>query len=539
MPARFRLFCAALVGVVALGCAAAGQAQNLRIALGAEPTAVDPHYHDQGPNNALATHIFDALVGQDENQRLAPSLATAWRNDGQNRWTFELRQGVTFSNGQPFTADDVIFTFCRVLNNETAVAGGFSDLVRNISAVEAPNPHTLIITTVNPEPLLPVLLSDVRILTRSIVQHGPISFTPTASCGVTSPWPTVSQFNDGSMAIGTGPYRLKSYVRGSAIELARSDTHWGGRAPWAEVRFVPVPSAGPRLAGLLAGDYDVIENPAARDLGRLRNDQRFGHVITPSTRVIFLQLDVGREPSPFVRAERGNPLQDPRVRQAMSLAIDREAIVRRIMDGAAASANQFLPTGMFGTLPNPPALRYDPAAARNLLREAGYPNGFQITLSATNDRYINDGQIAQAVAQYLTQVGIRTEVDAMTRAIFFPRRARREFSFAMGGWGSGTGEAASFLRQWVATPNAERTLGGSNYGGFSDPAFDTLIRQAVTTLDDERRAEFLRQAGVRALEGGAFIPLHFESTIWAYRANLAYVGRVDQYTLAMSVRPAR
>ena len=150
---------------------------------------------------------------------------------------------------------------------------------------------------------------------------------------------------------------------------------------------------------------------------------------------------------------------------------------------------------MFGTLPNPPKLAYDPAAAKKLLAEAGYPNGFQLTLSTTNDRYINDSQITQAVAQYLTQIGIKTEVDAMTRAIYFPRRAKKEFSVAIGGWGSGTGEAASFLRQWPPTPNEAKTIGGSNYGGYKNDAFDTLIRTAISTLDDAKRSEMLQEAG--------------------------------------------
>ena len=225
-------------------------AQALRVALASEPTAVDPHYHDLSPNNALTLHIFDALVGQDDKQALTPGLALSWENDGANRWTFKLRQGVQFSNGQPFSAADVMFTFCRVLKNETAIAGSFSDVVRNMRSVEAPDPHTLVITTTGPEPLLPSLLSGVGILTKSIVPHGTITFAPDQGCGVTGPWPTVSNFNDGSMAIGTGPYRLKSYVRGSAVELVRNDTHWGDKASWAEVRFVPVTNAGPRLAGL-------------------------------------------------------------------------------------------------------------------------------------------------------------------------------------------------------------------------------------------------------------------------------------------------
>jgi peptide/nickel transport system substrate-binding protein len=302
--------------------------------------------------------------------------------------------------------------------------------------------------------------------------------------------------------------------------------------------MVPVTNAGPRLAGLIAGDYDLIENPAARDLARIREDKRLAYTSTPSSRVIFFQLDVGRSPSPLVNEGKGaNPLQDARVRKAMSMAIDRDAIVKRIMDGAAQPAYQFLPTGMHGTLPSPPVVKFDPAGARKLLAEAGYAGGFDLTLSATNDRYVNDGQIAQAVAGYLSQVGIRTKVDAMTRAIYFPRRSKKEFSFALGGWGSA--EASSFLRYWAASLDDKKTRGTSNYGGLADPQLDDLVGRALVTMDDEKRAELLRQSLARLLDLNAFIPLHFENTLWAHRADIAFAGRADQYTLAMSAKPKK
>ncbi|TCR70140.1 ABC transporter substrate-binding protein [Bosea sp. BK604] len=535
---RKQLLLACVAGACLTGAPA--WSQTLKIALASEPTAVDPHYHDLTPNNALAAHIFDSLVLQDEKQLLQPGLATSWSNDGKTTWTFKLRPGVSFSNGKPFTAEDVVFTFCRTLKNETKVSGSFADITGAFEKVETPDPQTLVITTKAPEPLLPNLLSGLPILSASIVEHGPISYDIAKNCGVTGAWPAVNDFNDGKSAVGTGPYKLKSYVRGSAIELERNPTYWGPAEPWATVRFVPVTNAGPRLAGLLAGDYDVIENPAARDLGRIRNDKRFGHVVTPSTRVIYFQLDVGRDQSPFVKAPDGkNPLKDARVRKAMSLAIDRDAIVKRLMDGAAEPAYQYLPTGMFGTIPNPAKLEYDPAAAKKLLAEAGYPNGFQVTLSTTNDRYINDSQITQAVAQYLTQIGIKAEVDAMTRAIYFPRRAKKEFSVALGGWGSSTGEASSFLRQWPPTPDDAKTIGGSNYGDYKNDEFDKTIRAAISTLDDAKRSELLQQSAKLVLADNAFIPLHFESGIWAYKSELKVEGRADQFTLAMSVKPAK
>jgi peptide/nickel transport system substrate-binding protein len=241
-----------------------------------------------------------------------------------------------------------------------------------------------------------------------------------------------------------------------------------------------------------------------------------------------------------VRAPNGkNPLQDLRVRQAISMAIDRKAITQRIMDGAATPAYQFLPDGMFGALPHAPELKYDPAAAKQLLAQAGYPDGFSMTLAATNDRYINDAAVAQAVAQYLSRVGIKTDVNAMTRSVFFPQRAKREFSFAMGGWGSDTGEASSFLTYWVTSLDKERGLGTSNYGGFSDPEFDKVFRQAITTVDPAQRDKLLQQSVRRALEQLPSIPLHFESSTWASRGDIDYEGRADQLTLAASARPVR
>lgn len=513
-------------------------AQKLTIGLASEPTAVDPHYHELTPNIVLSAHLFDALVATDENSKIKPGLAKSWENRDDTTWVFKLREGVKFANGAPFTADDVIYTFCRVLNNETSISASFTDQVKGLASVEKEGDHTLVIKTKNPEPLLLSDLSQVYVISAGSAKFDKLAFEPTKGCGVTSPWPTVSQFNDGSLAVGTGPYKLKSYVKGAGIELTRNDDYWGDKPAWSEVKLAPVPNAGPRLAGLLAGDYDLIENPAARDLARIKGEAKLAHVVVPSNRVIFLQLDQ-RETSPFVKADKGNPLRDLRVRQAISQAIDRKAIVTRIMDGAAAPANQFIPPQMFGAMPDAPDLAYDPKNAKKLLADAGYPNGFEVTLAATNDRYINDGQIAQAIAQYLTQVGIKTNVDAMTRSLFFGKRSKSEFSFSQGGWGSTSGEASSFLRNFVTTRDKERAIGLSNYGGFSDPEFDAVLIKAISTLDNDKREALLRQAGKRAMEQLSHIPIHFESTIWAFRSNLDFKGRADQYTLAMSVKPKK
>lgn len=512
--------------------ASMASAQTLKIGLASEPTAIDPHYHQTTPNEALVAHIFEPLVRMSADMELEPALAESWEPTDNNTWTFKLDKNAKFSNGEPFTADDVIFSFCRIHNNETGVAGGFVNTANRIKAIEAPDPYTVKLTTENAYPVLPNELARIPMIWSGIVEYDTLSYTPKEGCGITSAWPELNDFNSGKTVIGTGPYTLKNYVKGSTIELERNDNYWGTLPDWEAVHLTSVPSAGPRLTGLLAGDFDLIENPAARDLKRI-TDSGFEHTIKPSVRVMFFQLDVGREQSPYVKSPQGdNPLQNPKVRQAMSLAIDRKAIIERIMDGVATPANQYIPVGMFGSIPDAPELPYDPVKAKELLIEAGYPDGFELTLSATNDRYINDAQLTQAVAQYLSRIGIKTNVDTMTRSVYFPKRAKREFSASLGGWGSETGEAGNFLQYWVTTTNRDLGVGSSNYGAYSNPELDALYLEAIRTLDDEKRSQLFQDAVAISIEDMAHIPLHFESGVWAFRKGINYEGRADQRTIA-------
>ncbi|MBU8541298.1 ABC transporter substrate-binding protein [Falsiroseomonas tokyonensis] len=525
---------------LALGGAAPdeAEAQTLRIAMAAEPTSADPQQYAAAPNSTLHNHIFESLVALDARLKAGPGLATGWTRRDDTTWVFDLRQGVKFHNGQDFTSADVVFSMCRILNNESELAVSYSSTVRRFTRVEAEGPHRVVIGTREPEPLLPADLVSLRIIPASLVPARPIAFTPADNCaGAGQPWPTLAQFNDGSAAIGTGPYRLRTFGRSGVTELSRFDGYWGEKPHWAEVRLQPVTAAGPRLAGLLAGDHDVVEAPATGDLPRLRANAATRLAIAPTTRLIFLQLDQ-REPAPFVNGGTpSNPLRDVRVRQALSLAIDRNAIASRVMDGLAVPAAQFLPEGMFGTIPGLPVLPYDPARARALLAEAGYANGFALTLHATNNRYVNDARVIQAIGQYLTRIGVRAEVDAMPSNVFFGRRARREFSVPMGGWAASAEETLLFFRTWLTTTDRDRGLGGSSYGNWSNAAFDAAAVTAVTTMDDAERGRLLREASRIALEKMPILPIHFESAVWAFRRGLTYAGRMDQQTLAQEVHP--
>ncbi|WP_206668031.1 ABC transporter substrate-binding protein [Teichococcus oryzae] len=529
----------ALATALLAGGAADGRAQTLRIGLAAETTAMDPLSNEITSNYTATRHIFDTLVQTDAQQRPGPGLAVRWGARGERQWVFDLRQDVRFTDGSPFTGRDVLFTFCRILNNPTAAPGAFAEPVRNMENVELEGEHRVVVTTRSPDPLLPVNLANTAILSARAAGDRPMRFTPEDGCGVAGSFPSISDFNSGKAVIGTGPFALKEYLPGQRLVVQRNEGYWGPKPHWATVELRPVTAAGPRVAGLLAGDFDLIENPASRDLERIRRDGRFSEQITPSTRIMFLQPDTGRARSPMVNEGGPNPFRDLRVRQAISAAIDRKALVERVMEGAATVAHQFLPDGMGGALDPAPELPFDPALARRLLAEAGYPDGFSLVLHASNNRYVNDAKMAQTLAQYLSRIGIRTTVETMPVSVFFTRRRENEFSLNLSGWGSSTGEASSFLRHWVATASREEGLGTRNYGGYSNPELDAVLKEALHTMDDGKREALLRQVVSLTVRDLAAIPLYFESSTWAFRKELAFAGRVDQMTLAAEVQPAR
>lgn len=511
-------------------------AQELTIGLSSEPSALDPHYHNLGPNNAMRRHIFDSMILQDEKQRLQPGLATSWKPVDDTTWEFKLRQGVKFHDGSPFTAKDVVYTVCRIPNVEDSPSS-FTVYTKAIADMQIRDPHTLVIKTDTPYPLLPVEVSTWGVLSATANGvTGDIGFSRDGCTG-TGDYPKTEAFNSGKAAIGTGPFKLVEFSRGEKIVLERNDNYWGEKPAWTKVTFRPITSAGPRVAALLAGDVDLIDKPPLQDLERIKNEG-FEVAQGLSNRVIYLHMDHEQEPTPGVQGTNGkNPFKDVRVRKAVSKAIDRKAIVARIMGGVAVPAGELLPPGMFGATPGAEPEAYDPEGAKKLLAEAGYPNGFKLVLGTPNDRYINDAQIAQAVAQMLTRVGIQTEVDAMTKSTFFARRNKYEFSLYMAGWGSGTGEMSSPLRALVATRNKDKGMGGTNRGRYSNPELDALIEQALATVDDDKREAILRKASQLAMSDYAILPLHFEVTPWAFRKGLSYTPRTDQYTIAMGVKP--
>ncbi len=518
----------ALLSALAMLVSLSVAAQELSIALSTPITSLDPHFHNLSPNNGMSKHFFDPLVKQDEQQRLKPGLAESWKPLDDTTWEFKLRKGVKFHDGSDFTADDVIATFKRVPNvpNSPSSLGIYTRPIKEAIAVDK---YTLRLKTDKPYPLLPNDLSGIQILPRKVADTA-----------------KTEDFNSGKAMIGTGPYKWLEYVSGDRVVMTVNDKYWGTKPAFAKVRYRMISNSAARVAALLAGDVQMIEGVPTADIERLKKDSRLTVASAVSNRLIYLHMDSAREKnSPFVTDVSGkpleaNPFRDPRVRKAVSKMIDRDAIVSRIMEGQAQSAGQLLPDFFFGTSKRLKPEKYDPEGAKKLLAEAGYPNGFGVTLHTPNNRYINDERVAQAVAQFLTRGGIPTKVDAMPSAVFFPRGTKLEFSLLLAGWGAETGETSSPLRSLLATFDAAAGMGTANRGRFSDAGVDALLGTAIATIDDTKRGFMLAAAAEKAVgELTGLVPLHYEVSSWAMRKGLSYKARADQYTFAFEVVPAK
>jgi peptide/nickel transport system substrate-binding protein len=520
-----------LVVAASVGVAANASAQELRVGLKAEPSSVDPHYHNLGPNNGMAKNIFGRLMTQDESQRLQPDLAVSWKPIDDLTWEIKLRQGVKFHDGTPFTADDVIFTMERAGNVPNSPSSyGIYTKGKKWKKIDDYTVHAM---TEEPYPLMPNDISTVAILSKKVAEGA-----------------TTADFDSGKAAIGTGPFKLVEFVKGEKLILERNEDYWGEKPEWKTVSVKPIKSDPSRVAALLAGDVDFIDNVPTTDMENLLANENVAISRKVSNRVIYLHTDQFREDSPQITGNNGekikNPLLDVRVRRAISKAINRDAIVARVMEGVAIPAGQLLPEGFFGRSENLSPEKYDPEGAKKLLAEAGYPDGFKMKIHGPNDRYINDAKILEAIGQMITRIGIKAEVITMPRSVFFGRASKGgegnqpEFSLILVGWGSGTGESSSPLKSLLATYDPSKGWGASNRGRHSNPKMDEVLAQALATVDDAEREKLLAKATeIGVGEDLGILPLHYQESVWATRKGLTFAGRSDEQTVFYTVRTAK
>lgn len=500
-------------------------AQEARIAIQTETSSIDPHFALVGANQAVARHMFEALVASDPDLRPIPGL-TEFSNPEPDVWEFRIRPDARFHDGSPVTAEDVRFSLERMPRVPNSPAP-FIRLAGSVTAIEIVDARTIRLRSRGPDPSIPLNAMTAWIVSARAAADA-----------------TTADFNSGRAAIGSGPWRFVEWQRGQVLRLARHDGYWGEKPAFATAALRPVANDAARIAALLAGDVDLIEAVPPGEIARLRARPEVRVTASPSSRMIYLGLDQANDPSPFVTARDGsalpgNPLKDARVRQALSIGINRAAMVDRVLAGAARATGQLAVQGQVGYDPTLPVPAFDAAQARNLLAEAGYPQGFRITLHSPNNRYVEDDKTVQAVAQFWARIGLDTRVEVMPSNVFFTRAGRREFSAFLIGFGHTTGDAWLGMSQVLQSFDRERGLGGLNRGRYSSAAFDALMERSRGEVDGARRDALLRQAQQLAARDVGIIPLHFPDNVWAHRAAFTYAARIEESTLAHHLAPAR
>ena len=510
--------------LAAFSAQAANAQTTLNIGVAESVTSMDPHYLNSPSNKNVLCNIYDALTDADSTYNMGPSLAESWRLIDEKTWEFKLRPGIKFHDGQPLTAEDVRASFTRVPKVPNAPAP-FTTYIRMVQSMTVVDPLTIRFHTSALDPILSNEAAQIRIIQAKWEQA------------------TNDDFNSGRAAIGTGPVRFVSYNPGSGIELAKNEHAWAKTSSWDKVNYRFISDGAARVAALLAGDVEVIDLVPSDALPTLKANGKV-NVVTAEVglRYIFLALDQSRDgPTPFVTGPNGeplekNPFKDLRVHKALSLAINRPLMIERVMEGLATSTGQMMAAGGFGSVPDLKPPPYDPEQAKKLLAEAGYPNGFRVTIHSPRGRFVNDTRVVQAIAQMWQRIGVQTAIELQPWSTYASRVHRGQYSIMLGAVAPVTGESSQVLRSAMGTYDPPKGWGGFNWGKYSNAAFDAVVEQAQLTADDKAREKLLQDAMRMGAADVANIPLHLQRTTWAMQSNLRYTGRSDDQTRVVELR---
>jgi peptide/nickel transport system substrate-binding protein len=494
----FLSFC--FVAILVVGPAVADSGKTLRMAYDADPASLDPHEQLSGATLQLSHLVFDPLVRFRQDLTLEPRLATSWEQIEERTTRFHLRDDVKFHSGRKMTSEDVVWTFNRLKQSPD-----FKALFEPFEGAKAVDDHTVDLITKGPYPLVLNLATYIFPMDRefysgtdergepkgAVVKHG-------------------SSFASANMS-GTGPFIVTKREQGIRLEYKRFEDYWDKDSPGNvdEIIFTPIKEPATRVAALLAGDVDFIGPVPPTDLKRVEAASCCTLVTMPSTRVLTFELN----------QDRVEAFKDPRVRKAMSYAINREAIAKKIMRGFATPAGQLSPPGYLGHDPElvPP---HDVAKAKALVKEAGYEDGFSVTMVAPNNRYVGDARIAETVAAMLAKINIKVDLQTMPKAQYWQRFDARDGDLLMIGWQSDTQDSANFYEFLVMTPDAVTGYGQYNAGNYSNPEVDKLTLETQTMTDPEARAAVLKKIERLLYEDAALLPLQWQHLAWAAQKNV-------------------
>lgn len=518
-----RSICAGILVILSASMAGA-QAPDLIIARGNEQVSMDPQFARTSNNQATAQNIFDRLIEVDENLRSIPGLAVSWRNLDGLTWEVKLRANVKFHDGSPFTAEDVVFSLQRPPTIPNSPAS-FAPSVGNIAKMEIVDPLTIRITSKSPDPRLIEEIGRVYIVSKKAAEGA-----------------TNEQFNKGSATIGTGPYKFVSWTPAASMTLVRNDDYWGEKPHYQRVLVRFITNAAARIAALKAGDVHLVDLVPPNFVEELRKDSNLVVTEAETLTLVYLALDSARDKAPFLTDADGkpldtNPLKDVRVRRALSMMIDRPRMVSAVLGGAGTPAGQIVPPGVYGHEASVLPDSVNVAGAKKLLTEAGYPRGFGISLYGSNDRFPQDGNVLQAVAQMWARGGMKVnDVKPLPYAVFAKNATQGDYSIFQFSYGSTTGEASAGLNGVLHTPDVKLGLGGNNRTKYSNKAFDGVLGKGLVEFDPVKREQLLRDATKIAFEDVGIIPLYWQKLAWAARKGLAFTPDRDGRTIASNVK---
>ncbi len=488
-------------------------AKPLRFASAFDPQSMDPHALALLYQSRVVSQIYDSLVGRDRDFRLEPALATSWRMVDARTWRFTLRPNVRFHDGTPLAADDVVFSIERALAKTSQRA--FQ--LRGVTGARRVDDLTVDVLLASPDAVLPEKLIFIGIMSKAWAEKNGVSVPQDFNARQE----TFAVRN----ANGTGPFMLRRYEPDARLSLAANPHWWGRGTPHGggnvtEVTYTVIQSDATRMAALATGEADFVIDPPFQDLARLSQDKRLKFVSTTDIGTQYLGFDQWRAELESSDIKGRNPFKDLRVRRAVYQAIDIDSIVAKVLRGQATPTGSFVSALVDGYLPElDRRLPYDPAAARTLLKEAGYPNGFAVQLDCVNVTF--RAAVCQAISAMLAQVGVRVTFQPAPSALFFPKLTQATTSFFEFGW-SPTTDPWSMLNSIVRSYDGSGA-GQFNGGRYANPRLDALIDAIRVEPDLARRRQLTGDALRLMAEDLPLLPLYRRKISWVMRPNIHVV----------------
>lgn len=524
IPRARRVLLAMAIATTLGSLAVPADAVTLRWAGRGDMQTTDPHSQNEGLTNNINSLVYEFLVQRDKKLGLVPSLAESWTQVNPTTWRFKLRPGVKFHDGTPFTADDVVFSYERA-RSDTSQLRAYSNAAGIPKKIDD---LTVEFTTNGPNPIMLEHVATINIMSKAWCEKH--------KCMKPQNFAGKEDMITAREANGTGPYSLVSRQPDVKTVLKKNPNWWGIKAGdfdgnIDDVVYTPIVSDATRVAALISGEVDLINDPPPQDVPRLSQTPNIKVIEGVENRIVFLGMDQARDELLYSSVKGKNPLKDKRVRQALYQAIDIDTIHKNTMRGLSRPTGAILPSSVTSTPEIEKRLPYNRDAAKKLLADAGYPNGFEVTLDCPNNRYVNDERICQAIAAMWSQIGVATKVNGMPRALYFPKLEKTDTSIFMLGWGGASTDAIFTLQPVLSTWNGKGD-GDFNYGRFSNAKVDELTAKVKVDMDARSRLAEIHQA-LLALNGEVnLIPLHRQVIPWASRSNVTTIHRADN-----NVRP--